>query len=276
MSPGSENKIRRILVGMDPGSDYRSLLNTARELAEAVNAELLGHFVEESALLNISSLPFARSIIQGETKTRTLSLEQMKEAIELQARRFENALSNLEMETNLHCSIRRSNGDFLTEIQASATDQDLVIVQGTPSGFTISSMMNDIRGLATGFKVVTICPGTLQTCQGPIVILDEGEDLHIGLDLAKSLSRSHGVPIISLQLGNRAEMEASTQKEDETQFDKVQFVSIPHWNMELLSEILRHYRPGYIIGNLNSELFNNNRLTSTILRSIRTPLILLP
>lgn len=277
MSPGSENKIRRILIGMDPGSDHKSLLNTAREIAEAVNAELYGHFVEESSLLNLSSLPFARSIIQGGTKSYNLNPDDMQKAIRLQARRFENAISTLKMETNLTCSMRISSGDFLTEIQSSASDQDLLIIQGTPSGFTISSMMNDIRGMDTGSHVLAICPGKLQLRRGPVVILDEGDrntELQVAFDLANSLSQSHGVPVILFQLGHSQGFSDKVYRDLDQKYEHIKIVSLKEWNTEILADILRQYHPGYIIGRLSAQLFKNDSLARIILRSIRAPLIL--
>ncbi len=278
MSPGSQNRIRRILIGMDPGSDHRSLLNTAREIAETIDAELMGHFVEESSLLHISSLPFARSIVEGGTQTHALDFDQMEKAIKRQAKRFENAISVVGIETNLTCATRISSGDFLSEIQASASGHDLVLIQGTPSGFTISSMMTDIRTLSSNSSAIAICPGNLQVYRGPVIILDEGNnvELQAAFELAGSLSQSRKTSVIVLKLDKHSETEENYPDKNSVQQKNIQFVSLSNWDIEILADILRQYQPGYILGQLNGKLFHNDNLTRVILRGIKAPLILFP
>ena len=57
-----EPVIRRILVAVDASTHSLAALEAASVLAEVLNAELVGIFVEDINLLRLAGLPFAREV----------------------------------------------------------------------------------------------------------------------------------------------------------------------------------------------------------------------
>ena len=57
-----EDKIQRILVALDASTDSLAALDAAAKLAQCLQAELVGLFVEDVNLLYMAGLPFTREL----------------------------------------------------------------------------------------------------------------------------------------------------------------------------------------------------------------------
>ena len=120
-------KIRRVIVGMDPALQSRALLEAAVELAERMEAELVGLFVENQDLLHFAGLPFAREVGFASAIRRTLDVESMERSLRALAKEAQRTLASVAGRTPVQWSFRVVRGSPAAELLAVAEESDLVI-----------------------------------------------------------------------------------------------------------------------------------------------------
>jgi K+-sensing histidine kinase KdpD len=120
-------KIRRVIVGLDPVRQSRALLEAAAELADHMQAELLGLFVENQDLLHFAGMPFAREVGFESATRRMLDVESMERTFRALAREARQTLELIAGGTKLQWSFRVVRGAPAAELLAAAEESDLVI-----------------------------------------------------------------------------------------------------------------------------------------------------
>lgn len=86
-----EVKIRQIIACFTPGYGERPQL--VARLAQELEAELLGLFIEDLELLRFASLPFAREIGIASAQARSMDVASLERQLRAQARALEQALA---------------------------------------------------------------------------------------------------------------------------------------------------------------------------------------
>jgi len=85
-----EVRIRRVIACFSPGYGGRPEL--VARLAQELEAELLGLFIEDVELLRFASLPFAREIGIASVQARSMDVASLERQLRAQARALEQAL----------------------------------------------------------------------------------------------------------------------------------------------------------------------------------------
>jgi nucleotide-binding universal stress UspA family protein len=118
---------RRIIVALGT-PDAAAAMNTAVELACAMDAELHGLFVEDVELLSLAALPFAGEVGFPSAARRPLDVATMERGLRAQARRLERALAARLAGTPVKWTFEVVRGRIETEILATAGERDLAIL----------------------------------------------------------------------------------------------------------------------------------------------------
>jgi len=121
-----EPSIRRILVGLDASRHSLAALEAASELAAALNAELVGIFVEDINLLHLAGLPFAREVRYLSSAEYPLDSLAMERGLRLQAAQLRQTLAGIAGKRQLQWSFRVVRGQVSTELLAAAQGADLL------------------------------------------------------------------------------------------------------------------------------------------------------
>lgn len=181
--------IRRILVALDASGASQAALEAAAQLAEQMEAELLGLFVEDINLLRLAGLPFAREVGFPSARTRRLESEDMERALRAQAARAQQALAQAAERVRVRWSFRVARGMVAAELLAAAESADLVAL-----GMTGMQVSPRLRLGATALAVVSGATGAvLVVSQGaclrsPVVALYDGSPASVqALELAARL-----------------------------------------------------------------------------------------
>lgn len=119
-------EIRRILVALDASPHSLAALKAAAELAARLQADLLGLFVEDIALLDLADSPYAREILYPaatQAPLNRISMESKLKALSEQARK---ALATAAEKLQIHWSFRIVRGEVTSEILAAASEFDLL------------------------------------------------------------------------------------------------------------------------------------------------------
>jgi hypothetical protein len=119
--------LRRIVVGLDAGPRDRTTLEAAARLAERMQAELVGLFVEDIDLLHLAGLPFAREVGYPSAALRELDVAAMERALRATAQEVRRTLAAIAGRTPLSWSFRVARGAVPTELRAAAAEGDIVV-----------------------------------------------------------------------------------------------------------------------------------------------------
>lgn len=120
-------KIRRVIVGLEPAMRSRALLEAAACLAESMEAELIGLFVENADLLHFAGFPFAREVGFTSALSRPLDVEAMERCLRAGAEAARRTLASVAGRTSVRWSFRVARGSLTEEMLAAAGQADLVI-----------------------------------------------------------------------------------------------------------------------------------------------------
>jgi nucleotide-binding universal stress UspA family protein len=118
--------IRRILVALDASRESLAALAAAVELAAKLEAELLGLFVEDINLLQLSESPYAREFLYPAAAEAPLDRACMERKLRAQAEQARRALAAAAERAHVVWSFRTVRGHVPAEVLAAAADVDLV------------------------------------------------------------------------------------------------------------------------------------------------------
>lgn len=118
--------IRRILVALDTSTHSLAALEAAARLAEAMEAELVGLFVEDVNLLRLAALPFAQEICWPSTAGRRLDERKMEHDLRLRASQARRALALAAEKIEVEWSFRVVRGAVTDEVLNASAEVDLI------------------------------------------------------------------------------------------------------------------------------------------------------
>ena len=153
MSADQTSKIKRILVALDDSTKAIGLLRSAAELAETLDAELIGLFVEDIDLLRAAELPFFREIDLITKTRRRLDRRQIERILQDRAGEIRSEAERLLQETTIQWRFRIARGHVSEEIKNAAADVDLLIMA--------RSTMSDRRLGSSARNLARAVPGNL-------------------------------------------------------------------------------------------------------------------
>jgi nucleotide-binding universal stress UspA family protein len=157
-----EPTIRRIVVALDASRHSLAALAAASELAEALQAELVGLFVEDINLLSLAGLPFAREVRYLSGVDRPLDGPSMERELRIQAEQARQTLAGVAGRRQLRWAFRVVRGQVTAELLTAAQEADLLAL-GRASG----ASTRRVRLGATAREVVA-------QARRPVVLLQQG------------------------------------------------------------------------------------------------------
>ena len=117
---------RRIVVAM--GAPGGIAVTTAVDLARALEAELLGLFVEDVELFDLAALPFAGEVGFPSAARRALDVEALERALRAQAGRLRQELTSRLAGVPTKWTFEVVRGRVAVELAATAGGEDLVVL----------------------------------------------------------------------------------------------------------------------------------------------------
>lgn len=123
-----------MIVGLDAATpSSRALLEAAAGLADRMEAELVGLFVENVDLLHLAGLPFTREVGFPSATSRELDVERMERALRAVARDAHRMLASVAERAPRRWSFRVTRGVLVTELLSAVAEGDLVLVNAAPA-----------------------------------------------------------------------------------------------------------------------------------------------
>jgi len=197
-SPDTKRAIRRILVALDASAHSLAAVEAAVGLAEEVDAELEGLFIEDVSLIRLARLELAREIDVLSARLRDLESRQLERQLRQQGARAHRQLEKSAGERGLVWTFRKVRGQVIPELTEAAEGADLVIL--------------GVRGWSPGRGPGSTVRALLQKPETPVMVLGRSSRLgrsvfavfggspdgHRALQLAASLATGKGAPLTVL------------------------------------------------------------------------------
>ena len=124
--------LQRVLVAIDPPNLSTQSLAAARELAQSLQLELAGLFVEDLNLLRLAALPITREVGAVSGMVRAIEVSDVERALRAQAEQMRGVLSSFAAELDLPWSFRVERGELLERVLAQLSETVAVFFAPTP------------------------------------------------------------------------------------------------------------------------------------------------
>lgn len=168
--------LRRILVALDGDESARAALEAAAGLAAALEAELVGLYVEDTELLEAADLPVTWSIPRYAGPRGAIDALVMRRALKVSAGEAGHAVAAAATRLRLKWSFEVRRGAVVEQLLSEARGFDLLALG------TSGEAMRRAAAEVTGGIMAMPAPGALllargQGCSsGPLVVLYDGSE----------------------------------------------------------------------------------------------------
>jgi len=172
---GEAFEIRRILVALDTSPPSMAALKAAAELAGRLRADLLGLFVEDTALLDLAESPYACEFLYPAALQAPLSRASMESKLRALSERARRALAEVAEQAKVRWSFRVVRGQVTSEIIAAASEFDLLAMGKI--GWSLgppTRMGSTARGAAASAIPVLLLPGRALLPQAGVLVCYDG------------------------------------------------------------------------------------------------------
>ena len=195
---------RRILVALDASRESDAALAAAAELAQQLDAELMGLFIEDIDLLNLAALPFSREVAVLSLSGRGLDPERVARELRSKAAAARRALAALAEEHHLQWSFRIARGHVDAELLTASREADLVAVgKGTRPLSGKARLGSTGRAMVIqATRSVLLAAGIGGPADAPVAIVYEGSGDSAALALAARLAESDRRHLVVFVLGD--------------------------------------------------------------------------
>jgi hypothetical protein len=183
----NHQSFHRILVALDATRASWSVLESAALLAEALEYELVGLFVEDSDLVALANLPFSREVRRTGV-IQNLDPEVLKKEVDAHAAAARYAIREIAVRHNVRWSFRSVRGDVDAEFTAAAAEVDIVCVSRRRPGRYRRAPVGSPARVALDRNAPVLVAGQLSDrIDKPVaVIVDQSDD---ALDAARLAGR---------------------------------------------------------------------------------------
>ncbi len=202
-----ELAVRRILVALDTSHSSMAALQAAAGLASALQAELIGLFVEDDNLMRLAGLPFAQELRWPAARRQGLSEGQMAQQLRLRASQARRALAMAAEQMEVEWSFRVVRGQVTEEVLLACREADLLSLGRT--GLTMlrrTRMGSTARAAAAQATRPVLLARETSDMDWPVVVTYDGSPLaQRGLAAGVRLAQRYANNLIVLLLGESRE-----------------------------------------------------------------------
>ena len=128
MTDPTELSIDRILLAIDASLQGEDVLETAVEAAVLLKAHLLALFVEDTNLLKLAELPFAKELDRSSGTMRSLDPGGIRRSLQAEAQKFQKRLNRASEKRKIGVSMKVVRGQCVSTAMEMAGRGDVVVL----------------------------------------------------------------------------------------------------------------------------------------------------
>jgi len=272
--------VGRIMLGMKSASQIAPAVDAASVLAEVINVDLFGLFVEEDAMINLAGLPFARAVDLGGGEVKPLTPQLIEQTFARNAETCRKAIEAGAGSSRVSWTFKTSRGQVSGEIESAVEIGDLLVLAGECRGLASTDLLREMRSVPAGTRGMVIVTERCATrTKGPVVAIDDGDA--IGADtvsLAAGLAASTDNKLVVLAvaatqaIADRISVRASGLAGSGTK--PVLLRHLPG-STESISRTLTGLSPSFVVADMEGEPFISDQSLLAVLRAADAPVVLL-
>jgi nucleotide-binding universal stress UspA family protein len=241
--------IRRILVAMDASPGSIEALKAAAHLAALLQAEIVGLYVEDEALLRGGGLPIARVVGSFSGSIRAIGPGELEGSLRTQASRARQAIESIAAQARVRFSFHVARGMVAEAVLTAGSDADLVSLgrRGWSLGDSHRLGGTTRAVLARARSHVLLLGNGLRPGNAVVVVFDGSEKSKVGLSLASSLAPGEATPLIVVLRARDPDTARDLEGAARTAFDRLQVRRTIRWRT------ISHADPGLLAAAARAE-----------------------
>ena len=198
--PSRPRVFNRILVALDATRAGQSALESAALLAEALQYELVGLFVEDSDLLALANLPFSREVRRSGV-IQEIDPAALQREVEAHAAAARYAVRQAALRRNLRWSFRSVRGDVDAVVTAAAAEVDIVCVSRRgPGRYRRAPMASPARVALERQAPVLVAGQLTDRIDKPVaIIIDQAESGQASVRLSGRIAAKAKTGLVVLE-----------------------------------------------------------------------------
>lgn len=225
-----DDKIDRILLSLRSDDLSVLIIRSVVVLAEKLNADLCGLFVEDSDLLHVAKLPFSREIIFPTANVRNLDSAAMLRHMRSHAENLRQKLIEYAQISNVSCSFRTREGSVIESALSESADAQLIILM--PDKY---SSMSKLEG------------DNIQQLINPAVIFyDESPQAKKSIHVMRSLLANGDLHHL-LVLTTHPDLESAARQYLQMPSVKIDYMHIDNYRISDIVAMFNENKPGLMI-----------------------------
>lgn len=252
-------------------------IDAAMTLARALEAEIAGCFVEDSDLLNLAALPFAKAIRPADRSVLQIERDQMEREFARAASTWQQTLFARSSHTSIRCSFKIMRGAYTAEIAREAVASDIVVINPVNLPYQPPNAISLLwQAIDEAMGTVIMPERGHWRADGPVVILisDTIADRSI-LTIAGRIAKATGNDMVLLMTDAAADVRQHVRDTAvELIGSDADVRVIPVSNLEAAAGQLTELRPSFVILQPSDKSLSDAAV-AMLLKSGQAPLMLM-
>jgi len=202
--PTAPHSFKRLVLGLQPSASGRSM-RLAVELAELLDLDLLGLFLEDPSLRDFAGFPFARELRLLGGGWHPIDVEQLSQELELAARSTEMVFTEAVKHLSVRWQFEVKRGTIATTVASVSQTSDIVmIVEPASAGERATHAFSGLLQAALGSAAaVMIVPTHIARARGPIVAIASALD-DPSVAVAATVAHAAGEELVMVDVGKNS------------------------------------------------------------------------
>ncbi len=194
----------RVLVWLDPTAPQEASLEVLAGLGSA--SEILGLFVEDSTLLNLSRLAVAREVTFEETTAQQLDQRRIEQQFRVHGARMRNLFETAARKLSVSHSFRVARGELCTELLSVSAGFDMLVLAHSRHHFgtRLNVRAQLAKLLSGGPRTLVFVQEQWRTGQRVVALFDGSPASEAALRAGAAIAGSEGMEL-SVLLPNVAD-----------------------------------------------------------------------
>jgi nucleotide-binding universal stress UspA family protein len=236
---------RSIVAGIDASPQSLAALQAAADIAELLDVDLHGLFIEDINLVHMCGLPFTCEVGSFTAAMRRLDNEAMERQLRAMAGKIRHVMEQIGQRQKVHCTFEVRRGPVVNELLAAAEGAALLSV-GRTAGRRRTTLGSTAQSIIRSAQRPLMVQGEEGGLRYPFVVLYTGDEqadrtLRLALALAES---KQGEVVVLLWGGSHNEVAPERLEEQAVQIIGERKAAVKVNVIEEIAELLHQAHRG--------------------------------
>ncbi len=270
----------RIIVSLKSVYDVELPVTAATTLAAAINAEVIGLFVREDAMIDLAGLPFVRAINVGSKQPVQITQKAMEQAFQHGAMLCRRTLSAMAEKAQVKWSFNTEQGELSAKTRDILMAGDFLVLEGSNYGSGLRLLIDELHAMSHYSRGVVVAARRRELRNnGPVIAIDDGDAAgEKTVALAARIARVIGTHLdLFAVAASDAEAEHIAQRARKLAGAEVglQIHRFAPGAPGSIVAATANFSPVFIVVDLEGEPFKDDQTTRALLRAANAPVVLL-